>query len=46
MEHDLVTVRTYAEQNGFSTQWVRRLVKANKLKGKVIDGVQFIVIKK
>lgn len=46
MEQDLLTVRSYAEKNGFSTQWVRKLIKANKIKGKVIDGVQFVIPEK
>ena len=41
----LITIRSYAEQNGYTTAWVYELIKNKKVKSIEVDGVKFIVIK-
>ncbi len=41
----LITVRNYANQKGYSVQYVYRLIKDKKIDSKEIDGVKFIKIK-
>jgi len=38
----LITVRNYANQKGYSVQYVYRLIKDKKVKSTKIDGVTFI----
>lgn len=42
----LLTIRTYADRQGVSTQYVYRLIKEGQLPSEEIDGVKFVVIKK
>jgi predicted DNA-binding transcriptional regulator AlpA len=42
----LIKVRTYADQNGFSVQYVYRLIKQGKVESEEIDGVKFIKVEK
>lgn len=44
MEDKLVTVRTYADMCKVTTECVRKWVKNGKVKGRSIDGVNFIVL--
>jgi len=41
----LITVRNYANQKDFSTQYVYRLIKEKKVEVTIIDGVTFVNIK-
>lgn len=44
MEDRLVTTRTYADMHGVTTECVRKWARQGKIKSKVIDGVNFIVL--
>lgn len=44
MEQNLVTVRTYAGMYGVTPECVRKWVRQGKVKNKMIDGVNFIVL--
>jgi len=43
MIENLITIRTYALQNGKTTQWAYDQVKKKVVKSVEIDGVKFIV---
>ena len=38
----LMRISTYARREGFSVQWVYKLIETNNLKCVIIDGVKFI----
>jgi len=42
----LIKVRTYAEQKGYSVQYVYQLIKQDKVESEKIDGVTFVKVKK
>jgi hypothetical protein len=44
--NNLHTVKNYAGKHNFSTSYIYKLIRENKLKSVEIDGVQFIDIKK
>lgn len=44
MEDYLVTTRTYAMMRNVTTECVRKWIKNGKVKNKIIDGVNFVVL--
>lgn len=44
MEERLVTTRTYADMRRVTTECVRKWARQGKIKSKVIDGVNFVVL--
>lgn len=42
----LLRISTYAARNGYSTQWVYKLIKSGELKCEEIDGVKFVKLEK
>lgn len=43
---NLQAVKNYAAKHSFSTSYIYRLIREDKLKSVVIDGVHFIDVKK
>lgn len=44
MKTELLTVANYAKKIGKTSQWVYKLIKSGKIKGQIIDGVQFVEV--